>query len=98
MEASVAIQLLPESLDSNEIIRVVDKVIAYIKSTGLSYFVGPCETAIEGDFDKLFDVLKECHRIAIQAGTPGVSSYIKVTYHPKGEVLTIAKKVTKHHK
>jgi len=98
MEASVAIQVLPETVDNDEIIRVVDEVIAYIKSTGLNYYVGPCETAIEGDFDQLFDVLKECHKIAIKAGTPGVSSYIKVTYHPKGEVLTIAKKVTKHHK
>lgn len=98
MEACVAIQILPETVDKEEIIRVVDKVITYIKSTGLTYYVGPCETAIEGDFDKLFDVIKECHKIAIEAGTPGVSSYIKVTYHPKGEVLTIAKKITKHHK
>jgi len=97
MEASVAIQILPETVDKDEIIRVVDKVIDYIKSTGLSYYVGPCETSIEGDFDQLFDVLKECHKIAINAGTPGVASYIKVTYHPEGDVLSIDKKVTKHH-
>lgn len=97
MNASVAIQILPETVDSEEIVRVVDQVIAYIKSTGLSYYVGPCETSIEGDFDELMDVLKECHRVALNAGTPGVSSYIKVVYHPEGDVLTIDKKVTKHH-
>ena len=97
MEASVAIQILPETIDNDETIRVVDKVIEYIESTGLTYYVGPCETAIEGDFDQLFEILKECHKIAIKAGTPGVASYIKVTYHPEGEILSIDKKVTKHH-
>ena len=37
----------------NEVIRIVDEVIDYIKSTGLSYYVGPCETSIEGDYDQL---------------------------------------------
>jgi hypothetical protein len=31
-----------------EVIRIVDEVIDYIKSTGVKYYVGPCETAIEG--------------------------------------------------
>ena len=46
MNASVAIQTLPEAKDDEELIRIVDQVIDYIKSTGLSYYVGPFETAI----------------------------------------------------
>ena len=57
--ASVAIQVLP-SVDGEEVIRVVDEVIAYIKGTGLNTFVGPFETTIEGDFDELMDIIKEC--------------------------------------
>ena len=34
MNASVAIQTLPEAKDDEELIRIVDEVIAYIKSTG----------------------------------------------------------------
>ncbi|MEE3474989.1 MAG: thiamine-binding protein, partial [Ruminococcus sp.] len=34
---------------------------------------------------------------AIRAGAPSVLAYIKVTYKPEGDVLTIEKKVTKHH-
>ena len=95
--ASVAIQTLPEAKDNEELIRIVDEVIDYIKSTGLNYYVGPFETAIEGDYDQLMDIVKECQHIAVRAGAPSVAAYIKVSYHPEGDVLTIEKKVTKHH-
>ena len=41
MNASVAIQVLPSVQDEEEVIRIVDEVIDYIKSTGLNYYVGP---------------------------------------------------------
>ena len=91
MNASVAIQTLPEAKNDEELI------IDYIKSTGLNYYVGPFETAIEGDYDELMDIVKECQHIAIRAGAPSVAAYIKVIYKPEGDVLTIEKKVTKHH-
>ena len=97
MNASVAIQTLPEAANDEELIRIVDEVIDYIRSTGLNYYVGPFETAIEGDYDELMDIVKECQHIAIRAGAPSVAAYIKVTYKPEGDVLTIEKKVTKHH-
>lgn len=97
MNASVAIQTLPKAKHDEELIYIVDQVIDYIKSTGLSYYVGPFETAIEGDYDELMDVVKECQHIAIKAGAPSVAAYIKVSFHPEGDVLTIEKKVTKHH-
>jgi uncharacterized protein YqgV (UPF0045/DUF77 family) len=96
MNGSVAIQSLPVTTDENEIIRIVDEVIDYIKSTGLSYHVGPFETTIEGDYDQLMAIVKECQYVAIKAGAPAVSAYIKVVYNPEDEVLTIDKKVTKH--
>ena len=97
MNASVAIQTLPEARDDEELIRIVDEVIAYIKSTGLKCYVGPFETAIEGDYDELMDIVKECQHIAIRAGAPSVLAYIKVDYRPEGDGLTIERKVTKHH-
>ena len=98
MTASIAIQVLPKVDSEEELIRIVDEVIDYIKSTGLNYYVGPFETAIEGDsYDELMDIAKECQYVAIRAGAPSVSAYIKVVYQPEGEVLTIDRKVTKHH-
>ncbi len=98
MNASVAIQVLPKADNDDELIRIVDAVIDYIKSTGFSYYVGPCETSIEGDYEELMDIVKECQRVAVQAGAESVSAYIKVTYRPEGDVLSIEKKVTKHHR
>lgn len=99
MKASVAIQILPETHDEDELIRIVDEVIAYIKSTGLNCYVGPFETTIEGeDYDQLLDIVKECQKVAVRAGCASVSAYVKIVYKPEGGVLTIDKKVTKHHK
>lgn len=98
MNASVAIQVLPGVQGEDEVIRIVDEVIEYIKSTGLNYYVGPCETAIEGDYDTLMEVVKNCQLVAVKAGCKSVNTYVKISYKTEGDVLTIEKKVTKHHK
>lgn len=98
MKASVAIQSLPQADNDQELVRMVDEVIDYIRSTGLNYYVGPFETTIEGDnYDQLMDIVKECQHVAVRAGAKKVSAYIKVVYEPEGEILTIDQKVTKHH-
>ena len=95
MNASVAIQVLP-SVEGEDVIRIVDEVIAYIKSSGLNTYVSPFETTIEGDYDQLMEIETECHLICIRAGAPSVMSYVKINYKPDG-VWTIEKKVKKHH-
>jgi len=98
MSASIAIQVLPKVETDGEVVRIVDEVIAYIQSTGLTYQVGAFETTIEGEsYDQLMDIAKECQHVAVRAGAPSVSAYIKVVYRPEGEILTIDRKVTKHH-
>jgi len=97
MNANVAIQVLPSVQGDEEIVRVVDAVIDYIKSTGVNYYVGPCETAMEGDYEHLMEIVKQCQYIAIEAGAPSVMSYVKITYKPDGEKLTIERKTAKHH-
>lgn len=94
MNASVAIQVLPK-VGREDTIRIVDEVIAYIGSTGLHYVVGPFETVIEGDYDTLMDVVKRCSEICVEAGAPGVMTYVKINYSPGG-VLTIEEKTAKH--
>ncbi len=97
MSASIAIQVLPKVNSDEEVCRIVDEVIAYIHSTGLRYEVGPFETTIEGDsYDQLMDIAKECQHVAVRAGAPKVSAYIKVVYRPEGEILTIDQKIGKY--
>lgn len=99
MTVSAAIQVLPEAANDEELIRIVDEVIAYIASSGLNYYVGPFETTVEGDdYDEVMGIITECQKVAIKAGCGKVSAYVKVVYQPEGGVLTIDKKVSKHHK
>ena len=98
MKTSIAIQIEPNMPNDQEAVRVVDAVIDYIRSTGLHYYVGPCETALEGDdLHQLLDILEECVYVAAQAGSAKVSGYVKLVYKEEGSVLTIDEKVTKHH-
>lgn len=97
MSASIAIQVLPKAETDGELCRVVDEVIAYIQSTGLHCQVGPFETTIEGEsYDELMDIAKECLKVAVRAGAPKVSAYIKAVWRPEGEILTIDQKIGKY--
>jgi len=98
MNASVSIQVVPKCDSDEEVIRIVDEVIDYISSTGLNYYVGPTETSIEGDYDQLMEIVKNCQIVAAKAGAESIAAYVKVNYRPEGEVLTIERKVSKHHK
>ena len=95
MNASIAIQVLPKVATNEETVRIVDEVIAYIKSFGLHTEVGPFETTIEGDYDTLMEIVKGCSKICIDAGAPDVMTYVKINYVPTG-VLTIEEKCAKH--
>ena len=97
MSASIAIQVLPKVETDGEVCRIVDDVIAYIQSTGLTYQVGAFETTIEGEsYDQLMDIAKECLKVAVRSGAPKVSAYIKAVYRPDGDILTIEEKTGKY--
>ncbi|WP_236261675.1 MTH1187 family thiamine-binding protein [Erysipelothrix anatis] len=96
MNASIAIQVLPHVDGNQEVVRIVDEVIDYIKGTGLHYTVGAFETAVEGDYDTLMEIVKQSQIIAHRAGAAKVSAYVKIVYAPQGEMLTIDEKITKH--
>lgn len=97
MSASIAIQVLPKVGTDADVCRIVDDVIAYIQSTGLTYQVGAFETTIEGEsYDELMDIAKECLKVAVRSGAPKVSAYIKAVYRPEGDILTIEQKTGKY--
>lgn len=96
MNASIAIQCLPKADSEAELIAIVDQVIDYIRSTEYQYHVGPFETTMEGDYQGLMEVVKQCQLIAIRAGAPSVAAYVKIVYNPEGDVLTIDQKISKH--
>lgn len=98
MDCSVAIQFLPmDAQTDEEVCRVVDAVIAYIDSTGVDYFVGPFETAIEGDYDTCMEIVKNCQLVGAKAGCKKMATYVKIDYRPDGDVMTTEHKVGKYH-
>ncbi|MDR1734682.1 MAG: thiamine-binding protein [Oscillospiraceae bacterium] len=95
-ECSVAIQVLPQA-EGEEVIRIVDAVIAHLKASGLPCYVGPFESTVEGDFDTCMRLIREAQEIVIREGAPSVSSYVKIFWNPTQGVWSIDKKVAKHH-
>ncbi|WP_026894977.1 thiamine-binding protein [Clostridiisalibacter paucivorans] len=92
---NVSLQIIP-SVKESKIYDVVDKVIAYISSTGIKYEVGPMETTMEGELDELLDVVKRAQDICINEGANRVLSVVKIDY--KSEGVTMNEKVGKYRK
>ena len=93
--ASIAFQIMPRTDDASKIIPIIDKVIAIVKKSGVTYEVGPMETTMEGDLDTLFAIVRKAQDIAVKAGATSVFTNMKILHDPKG-VMTISEKVTKH--
>ena len=97
MECAVAIQILPvDAVDDDEVCRIVDEVIDYIKAQPVSLFVGPFESTFEGDYDTCMEVLKGCQLVAHEAGSDKIMAYAKIDYRPKGDLLRTDRKVGKY--
>ncbi|AGB18829.1 thiamine-binding protein [Thermoanaerobacterium thermosaccharolyticum] len=90
---NISLQVLPV-VEEEMIYPVVDKVIDYIKSTGVKYFVSPMETTMEGDIDILLDIVKKAQDICVREGAKRVISIVKIDYRPDG--VTIDEKMNKY--
>ncbi len=83
---NLSLQVLPVVPDA-QIYMVVDKVIEYIKQTGVKYEVGPMETTMEGDLDVLLDIVKKAQDICINEGAERLVSVIKIDYKKEGVTM-----------
>lgn len=90
---NVSLQILPRVPDE-KIYEVVDKVIAYIDSTSVKYEVGPMETTMEGELDKLLEIVKNAQEICVKEGASRVLSVVKIDYKPEG--VTMDEKIGKY--
>ena len=91
MKASIALQVLPLSQGIDRI-AVIDKVIDYLQTQGVTMVVTPFETVLEGEFDELMRILKETLEVAGQ-GADNVFANVKINV---GEILSIDEKLEKH--
>ena len=56
----------------------VKECIEIIKSEGLHYELGANGTAIEGDWDKVFECVKQCHKTIHSKGVLRIYTMMKV--------------------
>ncbi|GEK65562.1 hypothetical protein LME04_06730 [Leuconostoc mesenteroides subsp. sake] len=96
MISSIAVQVLPMTADTEEVIRIVDHVIAYIDKSGVNYQVGAFESTLEGDYYQLMDILKNLPKVAAEISDIPVMVYSKINMATDSDVLTIAKKTDKY--
>ncbi|MCM6834131.1 thiamine-binding protein [Leuconostoc mesenteroides] len=96
MISSIAVQVLPMTADTEEVICIVDHVIAYIDKSGVNYQVGAFESTLEGDYDQLMDILKNLPKVAAEISDIPVMVYSKINMATDSDVLTIAKKTDKY--
>lgn len=96
MISSIAVQVLPMTADTEEVIRIVDHVIAYIDKSGVNYQVGAFESTLEGDYDQLMDILKNLPKVAAEISDIPVMVYSKINMATDSDVLTITKKTDKY--
>jgi uncharacterized protein (TIGR00106 family) len=73
---------------------VVDKAIEVVQRSGVKYEVGPHETTMEGELDRLLEIVKAGHRACFEAGAERVITFVKIVDAVEG--TTIAEKVAKY--
>ncbi|MGO3498781.1 thiamine-binding protein [Leuconostoc falkenbergense] len=96
MISSIAVQVLPMTANENDVIKIVDHVIAYIDASGVNYQVGAFESTLEGDYDQLMSILAQLPKVAAEITDIPVMVYSKINMATTGDVLTIAKKTDKY--
>ncbi|KDA48137.1 hypothetical protein L964_1286 [Leuconostoc pseudomesenteroides 1159] len=96
MISSIAVQVLPMTANENDVIKIVDHVIAYIDASGVNYQVGAFESTLEGDFDQLMSLLAQLPKVAAEITDIPVMVYSKINMATTSDVLTIAKKTDKY--
>ncbi|MBU3180921.1 thiamine-binding protein [Clostridium psychrophilum] len=92
---NVSLQVIPV-VTEERIYPVVDKVIEYIQASGVKYEVGPMETTMEGELDKLLKIVAKAQEICVEQGAARVISMVKIDY--KAEGVTMNEKVYKYRK
>ena len=82
---NVAVQVLPEGTRKESYL-IVDKVIEYIKSSGIKYKVCPFETVLEGDYDTIMNLVRGIPDICYSNGSGNIIMNLKIQASNENDV------------
>jgi uncharacterized protein YqgV (UPF0045/DUF77 family) len=83
---NVSFQILPR-VEGMHVYDAVDRAIAVVQASGVKYEVGPMETTMEGDYDRLMQIVKEAQEACIAAGAASVITIVKVAWTQGGSSI-----------
>lgn len=78
MNYLMSIQILPTHPQSRDGYKYISEAIEIIEESGLTHFVGPMETTVEGTMDQLFNLVKKMNNYLADEGCDRVISNIKL--------------------
>ncbi len=82
---NIALQILPTSKTVHPY-SIVDAAIAVIAASGLKYRVTPFETVMEGNYDRIMEVVKLAQQACYDAGAENLMTYLKIQSNGNGDV------------
>jgi len=91
---NIALQVIPKS-KTKEAYDLVDDAIKIIQDSGLKYQVCPFETAIEGPYDEIMNLVEKVQETCFRSGAEELLVYIKIQNRKEGDV-TIDEKMKKY--
>lgn len=91
---NIALQVLPKS-KTKETYDLVDDAIKVIQESGLKYQVCPFETAIEGPYNEVMQLVEKVQEKCFNSGADELLVYVKIQNRKQGDV-TIEEKMKKY--
>ncbi len=92
-KVTAALQLLP--IKESVSYEIIDKAISMIAESGLTHQVSPLETAFEGTFEKVLQLINDIYKMVLQEKVPSTLFNIKI-HVQNGKDATIAQKMNKY--
>jgi uncharacterized protein YqgV (UPF0045/DUF77 family) len=92
-QVHVAIQIVP--ISKQHPYPIIDKAIEVIKNSGVDFRVGAMETVMQGDYNKLMDIVEQAQLACLQAGADEIVVTLKV-HAKRGKDVTWEEKLEKY--
>jgi uncharacterized protein YqgV (UPF0045/DUF77 family) len=85
-QVNISIQILPSSKEKHPY-SIIDEAISIIDASGLKYKVCPFETVMEGEYDKIMEVIKNIHIKCMENGADSIFTNVKMQINKHADVF-----------
>lgn len=87
----MSVQIIPKTVNGEDVIPYVDEAIKIIDDSGLAYRVGPLETTVQGEMNECLILIQKLNERMVELEIPSTISQVKFYHVPEGitiETLT----------